>query len=50
MLKETIKFDDKGLVPAIIQDTRSGEVLMVGYMNEESLKLTLNRQGDLVRL
>jgi phosphoribosyl-ATP pyrophosphohydrolase/phosphoribosyl-AMP cyclohydrolase len=41
MLKETIKFDDKGLVPAIIQDTRSGEVLMVGYMNEESLKLTL---------
>lgn len=35
-----IKFDSRGLVPAIVQDANSGEVLMVGYMNEESLRLT----------
>ena len=27
-----VKFDDKGLIPAIIQDADSGEVLMLGYM------------------
>ncbi len=36
-----LKFDDKGLIPAIVQDYKSGEVLMVAYMNEESLKKTL---------
>lgn len=36
-----IKFDEKGLVPAIAQDVSSGNVLMLAYMNEESLKLTL---------
>jgi len=36
-----LKFDDKGLIPAIIQDARTGEVLMLGYMNRESLKRTL---------
>jgi len=35
-----IKFDDRGLVPAIIQDDDSNEVLMLGYMNEESLHHT----------
>ncbi|MDD4908121.1 MAG: phosphoribosyl-AMP cyclohydrolase [Candidatus Omnitrophica bacterium] len=34
------KFDGKGLIPAIIQDHRSGEVLMLAYMNQESLKRT----------
>ena len=29
-----------GLIPAVIQDTESGEVLMVGFMNEEALELT----------
>jgi len=29
-----------GLVPAVIQDDRSGEVLMVGFMNEEALRVT----------
>jgi len=38
---ETLNFDDKGLIPAIIQDATTGEVLMLGYMNEESLKRTL---------
>jgi phosphoribosyl-ATP pyrophosphohydrolase/phosphoribosyl-AMP cyclohydrolase len=36
-----LKFDEKGLIPAIIQDARSGEVLMLGYMNWESLQKTL---------
>lgn len=34
------KFDEKGLIPAIIQDINTGQVLMLGYMNAESLKLT----------
>ncbi len=36
-----IKFDEKGLIPAIIQDTATGEVLMLGYMDEESLRRTM---------
>ena len=36
-----LKFDDKGLIPAIIQDYQSNEVLMLAYMNEESFKKTL---------
>jgi len=39
MLK--VKWDENGLVPAIIQDAKSNDVLMLGYMNSESLKLTL---------
>ena len=34
------KFDSKGLIPAIIQDYKTGEVLMLAYMNKESLKRT----------
>ena len=36
-----IKFNDQGLVPAIAQDAATGEVLMLAWMNEESLRLTL---------
>jgi phosphoribosyl-ATP pyrophosphohydrolase len=36
-----IKFDQHGLVPAVIQDAASGAVLMLAYMNEESLQKTL---------
>ena len=36
-----INFDKKGLIPAVIQDADTGEVLMLGYMNEKALKLTL---------
>ena len=36
-----IKFDDKGLVPAIVQDADTGEVLTLAYMNARSLHLTL---------
>jgi len=41
-LLENLKFDDKGLIPAIVQNAASGEVLMLGYMNRESLELTLS--------
>ena len=40
-LFKIIKFDSKGLIPAIAQDFMSGEVLMFAWMNEESLKLTI---------
>lgn len=35
-----IKFDANGLVPAIVQDAETGEVLMLAYMNGQSLQLT----------
>ena len=35
-----VKFDDRGLVPAISQDARSGEVLTLAWMNAESLELS----------
>ena len=38
---ENIKFDEKGLIPAIVQDNQTGNVLMLAYMNEESLRKTL---------
>lgn len=36
-----LKFDDNGLIPAVVQDADTGEVLMVGYMNSESLRRTV---------
>lgn len=39
-----LKFDDKGLIPAVVQDFYTGEVLTVAYMNEESLKITLDEK------
>ena len=36
-----VEFDEKGLVPAIAQDADTGEVLMVGFMNADSLRLSL---------
>lgn len=38
---KTIKFDEHGLAPAIVQDAHTREVLMLAYMNEESLARTL---------
>jgi phosphoribosyl-AMP cyclohydrolase len=40
-MKSEIKFNEKGLVPAVVQDANTGEVLMLGYMNEEALRRTL---------
>jgi phosphoribosyl-AMP cyclohydrolase len=36
-----IKWDERGLVPAIVQDAQSGVVLMLAYINEEALRLTM---------
>jgi phosphoribosyl-ATP pyrophosphohydrolase/phosphoribosyl-AMP cyclohydrolase len=36
-----VQFDARGLVPCVMQDSRTGEVLTVAYMNEEALRLTL---------
>ena len=38
-----IKFDSSGLIPAIVQDAETHQVLMMAYMNAESLKLTLEK-------
>lgn len=37
-----LKFDERGLIPAIVQDVDTKEVLMLAYMNEDSLRETLN--------
>ncbi|UCG77214.1 MAG: phosphoribosyl-AMP cyclohydrolase [Nitrospirota bacterium] len=37
-----IKYDGNGLIPAIVQDAGSGEVLMMAYMNDSSLKETIS--------
>jgi phosphoribosyl-ATP pyrophosphohydrolase/phosphoribosyl-AMP cyclohydrolase len=39
-----IKYDANGLVPAIVQDAETNEVLMLAYMNAESLRLTLESE------
>jgi len=36
-----LKLDSNGLIPAVIQDYKTKEVLMLGYMNKESLKRTI---------
>jgi phosphoribosyl-AMP cyclohydrolase len=35
-----IEFDERGLVPAVLQDATTGQVLMVAWMNEEALQCT----------
>ncbi len=39
---EQIRYDDRGLVPAIVQDYLDGTVLMMAWMNRESLQKTLD--------
>jgi phosphoribosyl-AMP cyclohydrolase len=39
---DEIKFDNRGLVPTIIQDYKNGDILMLAYMNRESLQKTLS--------
>src|SRR4030066_2317498 len=38
---KTMKFDEKGLIPAIVQDCVTGEVLMMAYMNRNAMERTL---------
>ena len=40
---EKIRFDEKGLVPAVVVDKASRRVLMLAYMNRESLRLTMEK-------
>ena len=37
-----LKFNEKGLIPAIVQDADTGEVLTLGYMNQEALDKTMS--------
>jgi phosphoribosyl-AMP cyclohydrolase len=39
-----VKFNPDGLVPAIVQEDTTGEVLMMAWMNQESLRLTVERR------
>ena len=41
---EKLKFDDKGLIPAVVQDFYTNEILTVAYMNRESLQITLDEK------
>ncbi len=38
---DDVKFDDKGLVPVIVQDINDNEILMLAYMNKDTLKQTI---------
>ena len=39
-----LKFDEKGLIPAIVVDAKTKKVLTLAYMNEESLKITMEKE------
>ena len=39
---KNLKYNEQGLIPAIAQDADTGDVLMLGYMNEEALSRTLS--------
>ena len=41
---DEIKFDEKGLIPAIVVDTNTKQVLTLAYMNEESLRISLEKK------
>lgn len=41
---DTLRFDEKGLIPAIVQDYENGDVLMLAYMNRESVRRTLESE------
>ena len=38
---DTLTFDERGLIPAVVQDAENGDVLMLAWMNRESIALTL---------
>ena len=40
---DTLKFDDKGLIPAVVVDSDSKKVLTVAYMNKESLRISMEK-------
>ena len=40
---DTLKFDGRGLIPAIVQDAETGKVLTLAYMNRQSLAISLEK-------
>ncbi|MBO6052603.1 MAG: bifunctional phosphoribosyl-AMP cyclohydrolase/phosphoribosyl-ATP diphosphatase HisIE, partial [Clostridia bacterium] len=40
---DTLKFDERGLIPAVVQDARDGRVLTLAYMNRESLRISMEK-------
>ena len=40
----TLKFDEKGLIPAVVLDAQSGQILTLAYMNRESLEISLREK------
>ncbi len=41
---EELKFDERGLIPAIVKDAKTGEVLTLAYMNKESLEISMEKK------
>ena len=41
---DELKFDEKGLIPAIVVDAENGKVLTLAYMNKESLKISMEKE------
>ena len=41
---DELKFDEKGLIPAVVVDAHSKKVLTVAYMNKESLKISIDKE------
>ena len=44
-----VRFDEKGLVPVVVQDARTGEVLTLAYANREALEETLRTRRSTLR-
>lgn len=44
LVPQGLKFDEHGLVPAVIQDAGNNEILMVGYMNSEAVERTISTE------
>lgn len=44
MIINELKYNEQGLIPAIVTDARTGKVLMLAYMNKESLEITLKEE------
>lgn len=41
---DELRFDERGLIPAVVQDVENGDVLMMAWMNRESLQRTLDER------
>ena len=47
-LLESLKYNEKGLIPVVTQDYHTGQVLMLAWMNKESIELTLEKADDIL--